>query len=137
MLTPDNWLRLHAALANKKTFSDLILHAISFVCENDQKEIVGCSFLVLSGNPTEIYGDHQSYIRFVTVSQHHKGHHLGQRLTERCIEEAKKNNEKAIALHTAEFMDAARHIYEKPGFKIVRELSPGLGKRYWLYELVL
>ncbi|MDX2173612.1 MAG: hypothetical protein SFY56_10845 [Bacteroidota bacterium] len=33
-----------------------------------------------------------------------------------CIAHAKQNNEKTIALHTSEFMDAARHIYEGLGF---------------------
>jgi ribosomal protein S18 acetylase RimI-like enzyme len=34
-------------------------------------------------------------------------------------------------------MNAARHIYEKIGFKIIKELEPRLGKKYWLYELTL
>jgi len=34
-------------------------------------------------------------------------------------------------------MDAARHIYEKMGFKRIKELQPIFGKRYWLYHLNL
>jgi ribosomal protein S18 acetylase RimI-like enzyme len=54
-----------------------------------------------------------------------------------CINHAKKTNEKVIALHTSEFMNAARHLYEKMGFEILREIEPRLGNRYWLYSLRL
>ena len=52
-----------------------------------------------------------------------------------CIENAEKNNEQIIALHTSEFMNKARHIYEKIGFKVIKELAPRYGKKYWLYLL--
>lgn len=90
-----------------------------------------------SGNPTEIYNEQQSYIRFVTVSKKYSGQKIGQTITEKCIGRAREKSEKYIALHTSEMMNAARHIYEKLGFEIVRELEPRLGKKYWLYELAL
>jgi ribosomal protein S18 acetylase RimI-like enzyme len=34
-------------------------------------------------------------------------------------------------------MDKARHIYEKLGFTILREIDQRLGRRYWLYKLDL
>lgn len=54
-----------------------------------------------------------------------------------CIEVAKKNNEQIMALHTSEIMESARHIYEKLGFKILKEIEPRLGVRYWLYTFDL
>ena len=95
------------------------------------------SFLVASGNPTEIYNEDQCYIRFVTVSKEYEGLKIGQNLTQKCIEFARTNGEKKIALHTSEFMNKARHIYEKLGFKIVKEIEPRYGKKYWLYEMNL
>jgi ribosomal protein S18 acetylase RimI-like enzyme len=95
------------------------------------------SFLVASGNPTEIYKSEQCYIRFVTVSEKYKGLNLGQKLTEECIEFAKNSGEKKIALHTSEFMDKARYIYGKLGFKIIEEIEPRYGKKYWVYEMSL
>src|SRR5689334_8989106 len=68
VLTPDNWSKLHDALANEKTYADLMKQADSFVYENDEDEIIGFGFLVPSGNPTEIYNDKQCYIRFITAS---------------------------------------------------------------------
>lgn len=134
LLSPDNWLKLRATITSENTFSDLLINAICFVCINNEDELTGVSFLVSSGNPTTIYSAEQCYIRFVTASSKYKGQKIGERLTEKCIEAAKENNESCIALHTSVFMPAARHIYEKLGFVIVRELEPILGKQYWLYE---
>jgi len=136
-LTNENWKKLSNNLSNEVLYKDLLENSISFVCVNDTKEIIGMSFLVPSGNPTEIYNSEQSYIRFVTVSDKYKGLKLGQKLTEKCIEFARRSGEKKIALHTSEFMDKARHIYEKLGFRIIKEIEPRYGKKYWLYEMNL
>lgn len=135
VLTDENWNRLYSTLSADNTFIELLNNSCSFVCENNEKELIGMSFLVPSGNPTDIYTPEQCYIRFVTVSPAYAGRQLGQKLTEKCIEKAKETNESVIALHTSEFMDSARHVYEKLGFQISRELPSRLGKRYWLYEL--
>lgn len=134
-LTPENCEKLYDTLTNDKTYTDLILQSDSFVYENDQNEIIAFAFLVPSGNPTDIYNDQQSYIRFVTASKKYSGQKIGQTLTEKCIQKAKENGEKFVALHTSEMMNTARYIYEKLGFKIIKELEPRLGKKYWLYEL--
>lgn len=137
ILSPDNWNKMAISMADEELYKRLLQKSHSFVCENENGEIIGMSFLVPSGNPTEIYTSEQCYIRFVTVSEEYKGLSLGQQLTEKCIELAKENGEKKIALHTSEFMDKARYIYEKLGFKIEREIEPRYGKRYWLYEMTL
>ena len=49
----------------------------------------------------------------------------------------KQSGEKILALHTSEFHDSARHIYESMGFKIIKELEPIYSKKYWLYNLHL
>lgn len=136
-LTPDNWEKLYHTLSNEQTYADLIMQSHCFVCESNQKEIIGFGFLVPSGNPNDIYNEEQSYIRFITASAKYSGQKIGQSITEKCIEKAKETGEKFVALHTSEMMDAARHIYEKLGFKIIKELEPRLGKVYWLYQLDL
>jgi ribosomal protein S18 acetylase RimI-like enzyme len=136
-LTTENWGKLSSLLSNESLYRDLLQNSISFICENETGEIIGMSFLVASGNPTEIYHEEQCYIRFVTVSEKYRGLKLGQKLTKECIDHAKNSGEKKIALHTSEFMDKARHIYEKLGFKIIKEIEPRYGKKYWLYEMSL
>jgi ribosomal protein S18 acetylase RimI-like enzyme len=135
VLTIENWKKLSSSLSNENLYKDLLQNSISFVSENDKGDIIGMSFLVASGNPTEIYNEEQCYIRFVTVSEKYKGLKIGQKLTEECIDYAKNSGEKKIALHTSEFMEKARYIYEKLGFKIIKEIEPRYGKKYWFYEL--
>ena len=132
-LTHENWEKLHQTISDENLYKDLLRNAVSFVCENETGEIIGMSFLVASGNPTEMYSEDQCYIRFVTVSDKYSGLKLGQKLTEACINFAKHSGEKKIALHTAEFMDKARYIYEKLGLEILKDIEPRYGKKYWLY----
>ena len=134
-LTTENWQNLYKTLTSEKTFIDLLEKSYSVVCENKNGKIVGMGFLVPNGNPTEIYDKSWCYIRFVTVNPEFGGNGIGKKLTENCIQFAKQNGEKTVALHTSEMMNKARHIYEKLGFKILRELEPRLGKKYWLYLL--
>lgn len=136
-LTDENWQILYRNISNDQTFIDLLLTSNCFVCESKTKEIVGMAFIVPSGKQHNIFEKEWAVIRFVTVSQSFGGQGIGKRLTEMCIEFAKKNNEKIIALHTSEMMNSARHIYEKFGFVVLREIEPRLGKKYWLYTLDL
>jgi ribosomal protein S18 acetylase RimI-like enzyme len=134
VLTPENWLRLNTNLNNEEILSDLISKSYSFVCVDGDK-IVGMAYLLPSGNPTDIFEKDWSYIRMVGVHPDYAGRGIARSLTHKCIAKAKELNEKTIALHTSEFMDAARHLYESIGFKLLKEIPERLGKRYWLYTL--
>ncbi len=135
-LTPDNWKIFNGNLKDKQKFIDILNIAKCFVCL-DQEEIVGVAYIIPSGNPTDLFKSEWSYIRMVGVDPKYRGQGIAKTLTQMCIDFAKHNNEKTIALHTAEFMDAARHIYESMGFTILKEIPPLFGKKYWLYTLAL
>ncbi|MGC4234439.1 MAG: GNAT family N-acetyltransferase [Niabella sp.] len=137
LLTEDNWRLLYESLEDNNTYTDLLENAVCIVCSTGEQKIIGMAFLVPSGNPTDIYDKDWSYIRFVSVAPEFSGQGIGRKLTLMCIETAKANQEKTIALHTSELMDKARHIYETLGFKPLREIDRRLGKRYWLYKLDL
>lgn len=136
VLTPDNYQKLFKTLNSNHTYEDLLKMSTCFICKLDA-EIIGMAFLVEQGNPTEIYQSDWCYIRFVSTHERFNGKGIAKKLTKMCIQFAKQRNEKVIALHTSEFMNAARHIYEKAGFKILKELEPRFGKKYWLYTLNL
>ena len=93
------------------------------------------AFIIASGNPWEIFKAEWSYIRMVGVNPNYGGQGIAKTLTGMCINHARQTNEKIIALHTSEFMNAARHIYESLGFKVLQEIEPRFGKKYWLYTL--
>jgi ribosomal protein S18 acetylase RimI-like enzyme len=136
-LTEDNWDSLNKTISNDKTYTDLIDQSTCIVCVSDNDDIIGMAFLVPNGNPTDIYEKEWSYIRFVSVDPKFSGQGIGRKLTNMCLDLAKQNGEKIIALHTSEIMDKARHIYESLGFRILKEIDQRLGKRYWLYKLDL
>ncbi len=132
-LTPENRENLTKTIQDDQTYLDLLDNSTCFVCEINDHQIIAMAFLVPSGNPTEIYEAHWSYIRFVTVHPDFTGKGIGKEITQKCMDLAKETGEKYIALHTSEMMLAARHIYQSLGFKILKEIPKRLGKRYWLY----
>jgi len=136
ILTEDNWEKLNAFLNDEAKLIELIEMSKCFVCSHKGK-IVGMAYIIPNGNPWDIFKAEWSYIRMVGVNPEYNGNGIAKSLTKMCIEHAQRNNEKVIALHTSEFMDAARHIYENLGFKVLQEIEPRLGKKYWLYILEL
>ena len=136
VLTPDNWEIFNGNLQDKQKFIDILNIAKCFVCLDNNK-IVGVAYIIPSGNPTDLFKNEWAYIRMVGVKPKYRGQAIAKTLTQMCIDFAKQSNEKTIALHTSEFMDAARHIYEGIGFKVLKEIPPLFGKKYWLYTLEL
>jgi ribosomal protein S18 acetylase RimI-like enzyme len=136
ILTPDNWVKLNGFFHDDDKWIDLINRSKSYVCM-DKDEIIGMAFIIPSGNPWDIFKTEWSYIRMVGVNPAYLGQGIAKTLTKMCLDYARQTKEKTIALHTSEFMDAARHVYENLGFKKIQEIEPRLGKRYWLYMLDL
>lgn len=135
-ITTDNLTKMIANISNEDMWRGLLSSARSFVCVHNDK-IVGMAFLVPSGNAWDMFPAEWSYIRMVGVDPDMKGQGIAKALMKQCVDYARATNEKVIALHTSERMHAARHIYEEMGFKILREIEPRLGMRYWLYALEL
>lgn len=131
VLSSDNWNKMNAFLESDEILSKLIKQSTVFVCEKES-EIIGMIYLVPSGNPTELFQLNWCYIRYLGVNTAYRGYGIGKKLTDLCMDYAKVTNETHIALHTSEFMDAARTIYEARGFKKTKEIEY-FGKRYWIY----
>lgn len=134
LLTEENWNKLKASLSSESTYTDLLAKSNCFVCEKEN-EIIGVAYLIPKGNPTEVFHEDWSYLRMVGVHTEYAGKGIGKKLMQICVEHARNTGENFIALHTSEFMDAARHIYENMGFVRIKQLENRLGKRYWLYLL--
>jgi ribosomal protein S18 acetylase RimI-like enzyme len=132
-MTPENWNKYISFMSNPDTFQNLMSTSTCFLCEYEN-EIIGMAFLVSNGHPTEMFEEQWSYIRMVGVNPNFEGKGIAKRLTQMCIDFAKETNESFVALHTSEFMNAARHIYAGFGFQVVRELTR-YDKIYWIYLL--
>ncbi|RXK86914.1 GNAT family N-acetyltransferase [Filimonas effusa] len=135
-MTPEDAVKLKTNMHSDAVWDSILSVAQGFVCTCEDK-IVGMSFLVPSGNAWDIFQAEWSYIRMVGVDPDLKGYGIASRLMQQCIAHARSTNETIVALHTSEKMNAARHIYEKQGFKVLKEIAPRLGIRYWLYTMQL
>ena len=134
VLTEENWNKMHGFLTAESSYTDLLDRSKCFVCESGD-DLIGMAYLVPSGNPTEIFQGEWSYIRMVGVDPAFSGNGIGKKLVQMCLNHAKETNEKVVALHTSEFMNSARYIYENLGFNQIKELEQLFGKKYWLYLL--
>ncbi|MBY0067980.1 GNAT family N-acetyltransferase [Empedobacter sp. R132-2] len=67
-------------------------------------------------------------MRMVGVHPNFLGKGIGRELIKICILFAKESDEKIIALHTSEFMNSARHLYEDLGFVMNKEQNQFLIK---------
>jgi DNA-binding MarR family transcriptional regulator/N-acetylglutamate synthase-like GNAT family acetyltransferase len=76
-------------------------------------ENVGCVMLVKDK-------DGVARIRLLLVDPRARGLRLGQRLVDECVKFARAAGYKKITLWTHSILSAARHIYEKAGFKLMR-----------------
>jgi ribosomal protein S18 acetylase RimI-like enzyme len=133
LFTPGHRTAWNKGLHNEENVDGLLERSRFFVCETEGK-LVGMAFLLPSGNPTDIYPADWSYIRMVGVQPGYEGRGIARTLTTMCMEEAQRLGETTIALHTSEFMDAARHIYGSLGFREVKEIPERFGKKYWLFK---
>lgn len=135
-LSPEAAKDFQQTLESAKTWTDVFAVSTGFVCMHSG-QIVGTAFLIPRGNPWWLFESHWSYIRLVGVLPEYQGHGLGRQLTTLCIDEARKTGEEIVALHTSEFQDAARHIYEQLGFIKHKEIEALWGKKFWIYTLNL
>lgn len=131
VLSPAHWQDMETNLKKKDLLPGLMEHGQFFLCENETG-IVGMAILVPGGKETPLFDAAWSHIRLVGVRPGYEGKGIGRKLTEMCVNYAEQIGENYVALHTSEFQDAARHIYESMGFKKHREFMVH-DKKFWIY----
>ena len=81
-----------------------------------KEKIVGA--IAIDGFNHDSQGAH---LRWYIVAQEDQGHGIGKMLLEEAVEFCRKKKFKRVYLWTFAGLDAARHLYEKCGFKLCEE----------------
>ncbi|HEX8641415.1 MAG TPA: GNAT family N-acetyltransferase [Allosphingosinicella sp.] len=72
-------------------------------------------------------------IRMLVVDPAARGQGIGRRLTEACIERARRDGAEAIALHTSPAMAVALDLYLRMGFALEKKVPDRFGVPYGVY----
>ena len=78
-----------------------------------------------------------AFMRVLGVPPRHRRRGAARSLVTACLDLARSDRVKTFGLHTSEAMVEASSLYEKLGFRRVREIARIYGFRYWIYELTL
>lgn len=72
-------------------------------------------------------------IRMLVVDPAARGQGVGRRLTEECVESARRDGATTIALHTSPAMEVALAMYLRMGFRLERKVPDRFGVPYAVY----
>jgi len=94
---------------------------------------VGCVFLVKDSEKV-------ARLRLLLVDPAARGRELGKKLTEECVRFAREAGYTSITLWTHRVLTAARHIYEKAGFRVTssekrKSFGQDVVSEYWDLKL--
>lgn len=103
------------------------------VAEHDGKVMGAVAYIGPKAPKAPIFEPHWPIMRMLVVEPQARGAGIGRALAQECIDRAIRDGADVFALHTSPIMSIALPMYERMGFRLLRELSPVLGVPYAIY----
>lgn len=130
VLEPTAWEKLEGGVSNVAALAE----GGEVIVAESEGGIVGSVVYFPPGSSSlGIFEPGWAAIRMLSVDPDHRGRGLGRLLSEECARRARTDCAERVALHTGEQMAAARRLYGRIGFEVLREIEPRFGFRYWIY----
>jgi predicted N-acetyltransferase YhbS len=123
----SDWPEMASAIGQMSTLADT---GEIIVAERDEC-VIGAVAYIPAGRPKPAYFD-QSWpiIRMLVVDPASRGTGVGGALTEECINRARRDGSRVIALRTSPIMTVALPMYLRMGFRLVQNAPPIYGVPY-------
>jgi ribosomal protein S18 acetylase RimI-like enzyme len=103
------------------------------VATRDGRIVGAVAYMGASAPKPEMFDPAWPVIRMLVVDPAERGHGVGRMLTDECIQRARRDGAREIALHTSPIMQAALTLYLRSGFVMVRQCPPIFGVPYRIY----
>jgi ribosomal protein S18 acetylase RimI-like enzyme len=131
---PDNWQRMRDALSHA---SDLAASSELIVAENSHCLLGVVAYIPPGMSDGDVIPREWAAIRMLAVSPSCRGKGIGRKLTEECIERARRDSAGRIGLSTGEMMAVALPMYKRMGFQKDAELATRYGVSQARYVLTV
>ena len=97
-------------------------------------QIIGAVAYVAPHRPKPVFfATDWAILRMLVVEPAYRGHGMGRRLTQECIDRARRDGAPLIALHTSPIMQVALPMYRRMGFEFFCEVPAINGVPYGIY----
>lgn len=109
-------------------------HSGEIIVAEAEGEVVGAVAYIGPGAPKAGFFDPAwPIMRMLVVSPRARGVGVGRALAEECLERARRDKAELFALHTSPIMSVALPMYERMGFRFLRDAPVIHGVRYGIY----
>lgn len=131
---PDNWQQMRDTLSHASDLSRIG----ELILAEDATGLLGVILYVPPGKSDGVSIPVEwASIRMLAVSPLCRGRGIGRKLTQECIDRARRDGAAAIGLTTAEMMRVAQPMYERMGFRKEEDLGTRFGVKHARYVLML